>query len=92
MFGMFLKKEIVIRGWQFHNAKINRVSWSSNSLHLVSGGLDGSVYIWSVQNPTNRIHFKDAHKGGVNDVVFISDNVVASAGQDCALKTWTINF
>lgn len=86
------KKEIVVKGWQFHNAKITRVTWAPDSIHLASASVDGAIFIWDAQNPGNRIHVKDAHKGGSADVIFVSDNVIASGGQDCGLKTWNITY
>jgi WD40 repeat protein len=59
---------------------------------LVSGALDGSIYVWSVQEPSKRVAIKDAHRGGVNATLFIDANTVASAGQDCTVKTWNIKF
>jgi len=83
-------KEIKIQGWQFHTARVNRINWSTNSQNVVSGSLDGSIYVWSVIEPSKRITVKDAHRGGVNDVVFLDEFTIASVGQDCTLKTWSL--
>jgi len=85
-------KSIKIQGWQFHSARVNRLAWAATSLHLVSGSLDGSIYVWSVEEPLKRVTVKDAHRGGVNDVAFLDANTVVSCGQDCTVKTWTIKF
>jgi len=86
------KNEIKIQGWVFHNARVNSLAWSPDSLHVVSGSLDSSLYIWDVQNPSKRIAVKDAHHGGVNSCLWLDNNTVASAGQDCTVKTWTITY
>jgi len=86
------KKEIIIKGWQFHNAKINRLAWAPDGIHLASCGLDGFIFVWNIQKPDTHLTQKDAHKGGVNDLLFVSNNLLASVGQDCALKTWTITY
>jgi len=83
-------KQIVIQGWQFHTARINRINWSADSQRIVSASLDGCIYLWSVAEQSKRIAVKDAHRGGVNDVVFLDENTVASVGQDCTLKTWKL--
>jgi WD40 repeat protein len=84
--------QVKVQGWVFHTAKVNSLAWTPDSLHLASAGLDGNVYIWDVQRTDKRVQIKDAHRGGVNAVVWLDDNTVASAGQDCTIKTWTITF
>jgi WD40 repeat protein len=84
--------QIKVQGWVFHTAKVNSLAWTPDSLHLASAGLDGNVFIWDVQKTDRRVHIKDAHRGGVNAVVWLDDHTVASAGQDCAIKTWTVQF
>jgi len=84
--------QIAIQGWQFHTARVNRINWSSDSAHIVSGALDGAIYVWNVQQTGKRVNVKDAHRGGVNDVVFLDNNTVGSVGQDCTFKTWKITY
>jgi len=81
-----------VQGWVFHTAAVNCLGWAPDSVHLVSGALDNNIIIWDVQKTDKRIIVKDAHRGGVNGVVFLDGNTVASAGQDCTVKTWTVNF
>jgi len=82
--------EIKIEGWVFHSARVNDIAWTSDSLHLASASLDGSLYVWSIQNPLKRIAIKDAHRGGVNNVAWLNDNTLLSSGQDCTIKSWSI--
>jgi WD40 repeat protein len=84
--------QIKIQGWVYHTARVNSIAWSPDSLHLVSGGLDGNVYVWDVQNTQKRIFIKDAHRGGVNSVLWVDGNTIASAGQDCTIKSWSLKF
>lgn len=86
------KYEVKVNGWVFHNARVNGIAWSPDSKHVASGSLDNTVYIWDVEAPTKRIHIKDAHNGGVNTVLWIDNNKIASAGQDCTIKTWSLTF
>jgi WD40 repeat protein len=85
-------RSIKIQGWVFHTARVTSLAWHANSKYIASGGLDSNVYVWSVEDPTKRIFIRGAHHGGVNDVAWVEDNVLASAGQDSSLKTWTIKF
>jgi len=85
-------KDIKVSGWVFHTARINSLAWSPDSVHVVSGSLDQNLIVWNVNEPTNRIVIKGAHHGGVNSVAWIDNNTIASAGQDCSWRTWTVKF
>jgi len=84
------KNDVKISGWVYHTARVNSICWSPDSKHLVSGSLDGHLFVWSVNDPLKRIQIKGAHFGGVNNVLWLDDTTVASAGQDCTLRTWKI--
>lgn len=47
--------------WGFHNAKVNCVAWSPNSLMVASGSLDTNIIIWSVDNPAKHIIIKSKY-------------------------------
>ncbi len=79
-----------VEGWVFHNARVTSLAWSSDSKFIVSGALDSHVYVWNVAEPSKHIAIKTANRGGVNSVLWVDNNTVASAGLDCAVKTWTI--
>jgi WD40 repeat protein len=82
--------KLLIEGWIFHTATVNSIDWNPDGVHLASGGLDGCLYVWSTANPGNRAFFKGAHPGGCNVVVWAGPTLLASAGQDCSLKTWDV--
>eukprot|EP00727_Mastigamoeba_balamuthi_P005604 m51a1_g1663 putative wd40 repeat-containing protein (604) ;mRNA; f:376123-378700 len=82
--------KVVVDGWIFHTASVNSLSWHADGVHLASGGLDGSLYVWSTAAKDKRAYLKIAHPGGVNVVAWVNDTTLASAGQDCALKTWEV--
>jgi WD40 repeat protein len=84
------KKEPIITGWVFHTARVNALSWSPSGKHLVSGSLDGHLFVWSVDQPLKRIQMKGAHPGGVNNALWLDDITVASSGMDCTIKTWKV--
>jgi len=81
-----------IDGLKYHSSKPVSLSWAASSLHFVSAGLDGSIFVWSVEKPENRIHVKDAHKGGISEAVWVNPTTVASVGIDACIKTWTVKF
>jgi len=85
-------KKVLIDEWVHHTSRINSIAFSPDSRHVVSGGLDRVVFVWTVAEPSKRITIKDAHHAGVTAVLFIDDNTVISAGQDCSLKTWTLTY
>lgn len=81
-----------VSGWVFHSARVNSLAWSPDSVHLATAGLDTNIIVWNVVETGSRILLKGAHSGGVKDLLWTDDNTVASVGQDCALKTWSITF
>jgi WD40 repeat protein len=81
---------IVEEGWCFHTGSVKSIAWSPNSERLASGSLDQCVFIWSMSNRSERIRIPNAHRGGVNVVAWLDDTTVASAGQDCAWKSWSV--
>jgi WD40 repeat protein len=85
-------RTIKIQGWVFHTARVTSLSWHPSSKYIASGGLDSNVYVWNTEETGKRVFIRGAHHGGVNDVVWVEDNVLASAGQDCTVKTWNIKF
>eukprot|EP00013_Stygamoeba_regulata_P012926 CAMPEP_0177678464 /NCGR_PEP_ID=MMETSP0447-20121125/29021_1 /TAXON_ID=0 /ORGANISM="Stygamoeba regulata, Strain BSH-02190019" /LENGTH=602 /DNA_ID=CAMNT_0019187465 /DNA_START=146 /DNA_END=1954 /DNA_ORIENTATION=+ len=76
--------------WCFHTATIKSVAFSPNGLRVASGSLDQNIRIWNLEDPMQRDVIKLAHRGGVNGVVWLDDSTIASCGQDCTLKTWTV--
>jgi len=82
--------------WSFHTARINSLSWTPDSKHVVSGSLDTDINIWSVANPSKRICIKNAVMGGVHTVSWLetseSKGVIAAAGADPSIRTWEVTF
>jgi WD40 repeat protein len=82
--------EVSISRWSAHTARVTGIDWRADGEFAASGGLDTSVWIWSVEKPGRRISKTAAHKEGVNGVQWIGDDKVASAGADGAIKIWKV--
>ncbi|KAJ6487813.1 WD40 repeat-like protein [Mycena sanguinolenta] len=91
------EKKLITARWSFHSARVNSLTWTSDSKHCASGSLDTHVYVWSVDNPTRNIALKNAGPGGVNAVLWVGGGVgkggtLASAGADGCVRVWGIVF
>jgi WD40 repeat protein len=84
--------ELQITQWVFHSARVNCVNWSPSGQHVVSGGLDRDIYVWSIERPTKYIAIKNVHQGGVSGVSFVDDSTILSVGNDSTLKTFALNY
>eukprot|EP01133_Synstelium_polycarpum_P013409 gene13409-15793_t len=78
--------------WVNHSARINSIVWTSDSHHLISGGLDSSIFVWDLQKAGSPIQVRNSHPGGINEIVTITDDQIATCGNDGAIKMWTIAF
>jgi len=79
--------------WSFHSARVNTLSWTADSLHCASGALDTHIYIWSVRKPSKKIAITNAVPGGVNAVLWVSDEGrLAGTGADAAVRVWQVTF
>ncbi|KKF95204.1 putative WD repeat-containing protein C9G1.05 [Ceratocystis platani] len=79
--------------WSAHTARVTSIAWNAESSHAVSGSLDSSVYLWSLEKPGNRISAANAHKDGVHGVAWVEgDSKIISSGADAALKLWNFEL
>ncbi|EHL03488.1 putative Uncharacterized WD repeat-containing protein C9G1.05 [Glarea lozoyensis 74030] len=76
--------------WSAHTARVTCIAWNDEETHAVSGGLDTNVFVWSLKAPGKRVKAANAHKDGVNGVVWVGSGKVASSGGDAALKIWKV--
>ena len=98
---IFLKKlthspfKILTSRWVNHSARINSLSWTSDSQYCASGSLDTHVYVWSVAKPTKSTAVRNAGPGGVNAVLWLEggkDGRLVSAGADACVRVWEVKF
>jgi WD40 repeat protein len=83
--------EVATDRWSAHTARIQSIAWNAAGTHAVSGGLDTNVHVWSLAQPGKRVKAANAHKDGVNGVVWIGEGKIASVGGDAAVKTWKVD-
>ena len=63
----------------------------ADSTKLLSGSLETNVIVWDLVKGTDaRIVLKNTHIGGVNAVLFLSDNTFVTAGADCCVRRWSL--
>ncbi|KAF5389602.1 hypothetical protein D9757_004234 [Collybiopsis confluens] len=89
--------DLITSRWSYHSARVNSLSWTSDSKHCASGSLDTHVYIWNVAKPLKNIAIKNAGSGGVNGVLWIDGGdgktgKLASSGADACVKVWEVTF
>jgi WD40 repeat protein len=79
--------------WCFHRLRINALAWSRNDSILASGSEDDSIFVWSLEQKSKRIHYPFAHRGGVTDIDFIhsmSGTMLLSVGNDGCINLWDL--
>lgn len=85
---------VVTTRWAFHNGRVEDAEWTSDSKFLLSGGLDSSVFVYSVARPMKVLKFPLAHQNGVSGVKWVdySKGFFVSTGSDGVVRTWTADF
>lgn len=77
--------------WGFHSARVNCVSWSPDSLRVVSGSLDTALIVWNVTTPNKHLIIKNAHpQSQITGVCWVDDETIVSVGQDANTRVWTV--
>ena len=78
--------------WCFHLQKITAIAWSADDSVIATGGMDDSIYLWSIAKKMKRIHYQFAHRGGVTGLTFRKDNgQLVSAGLDSCVVQWDVS-
>jgi len=76
----------------FHLQKIAALAWSQDDEVVASGGVDDSIYLWSIEKK-KRLHYQFAHRGGVVGLAFKTDTpgmTLVSAGKDSCIVSWNV--
>jgi len=83
-------RQVKIKDWVYHTARIDALAFSPSSSHVATGGLDQTIIVWSLESPEKRITIKGAHQGGITEIVWLDNTTIASTGQDCTIRTWNV--
>lgn len=83
---------VVTTRWAFHSSRVFAAAWTADSQHLVSGGLDCGLFVYSVARPSKVLKLPLAHQGGVTGLAWLDTTTFASTGLDGAVKTWLVDL
>lgn len=97
-------RDIKTSRWSFHTGKINAISWRPQSDDsadgaeeeeedlVATGSLDTHIIIYSVKRPMKIVKYLNAHKDGVNNVMWQDNDHIVSTGNDACIKTWELQL
>lgn len=78
-----------IKTYGDHKIPIERVVFSLDNKHIISGDFNGQVYFWN-KNSDAPVHEKKAHNNRINNISFSNDGrFMATASSDRTAKVWT---
>jgi len=76
-----------------HSARVDKVRFTPGSgEYLLSASLDSSFILWNITTGKRVVEQRNAHNGGVKDVVFIDHQSFLTTGQDIMIKGWSVRF
>jgi len=85
-------KSLIGRGsWCFHLQRVTCLAWSPDDSVVASGGLDDSIYLWSLSKKMKRVHYPYAHRGGLTGLAFVGDRELLSVGADSVVNRWDVS-
>ena len=85
-----LNGELAYKGLVFHTSRITAIDWCEDSMHLITASVDSSIIIWDLNTPTKPQRLTHAHRGTVNDIVYIGENQFVSVGDDACVRVWQL--
>jgi len=73
-----------------HNGAVSCFAVSDDGAFVVSGSVDGSLAVWSVEDGEKIGSISSAHAGGVTAVAIANETCVLSAGADGCVRAWEV--
>ncbi|MCX7607242.1 MAG: hypothetical protein N2170_08275 [Bacteroidia bacterium] len=70
-----------------HGSALNALAWHPGGRLLATGGRDKQIHVWDVVNRERRLTLQ-GHQRSVNALLWITPDVLASAGDDGLIKVW----
>eukprot|EP01126_Amoeba_proteus_P026130 TRINITY_DN2590_c0_g2_i16.p1 TRINITY_DN2590_c0_g2~~TRINITY_DN2590_c0_g2_i16.p1 ORF type:complete len:593 (-),score=124.14 TRINITY_DN2590_c0_g2_i16:125-1903(-) len=80
----------VCKDWG-HSARVDKVRFSPDGVHVASASLDSSFMIWNLSTRNRVFEQRNAHNGGVKDLVWVNANTLLTTGQDIVIKSWNFS-
>lgn len=82
--------------WVYHTGKVVDAKWSHDSKFLLSGGLDSSITIYSIDKISRVLQSPLAHQSGISRVEWLElegfNGKISTTGFDGAVKIWDIDL
>ncbi|XP_067845802.1 WD repeat-containing protein 1 [Heptranchias perlo] len=76
-----------------HHAKVVCIGWSPDNQHFATGGMDGLVFIWTLNNPNKRFKISDTHRlYHVSCIAWLDEHTLVTTSHDACVKQWSITF
>jgi WD repeat-containing protein 1 (actin-interacting protein 1) len=73
-----------------HTARVDAIAFDPTGTRFASGGMDGSLVVWTVRSDEDPLRELSAHRGGVTGVGFSDAATLVSSGSDSCLRSWTL--
>lgn len=83
--------QLITSHW-FHSGRVLLLAWAADGRHCASGTLDTHVYACSMDTPGRNIALHNAAAGGVSAVFWLNATMLAGAGADGCVRTWSVTF
>ncbi|GCB62229.1 hypothetical protein scyTo_0013042 [Scyliorhinus torazame] len=76
-----------------HHAKALCISWSPDNQHFATGGMDGLIFIWTLNDRNKIFKIPDAHRlYHINCIAWLDEHTLVSSSPDACVKQWTITY
>ncbi|SCU92312.1 LAFA_0F09450g1_1 [Lachancea sp. 'fantastica'] len=87
-------KSVKTSRWAFHSGKITSMSWRPTGSDeeddlIATASLDTHLMIYSVKKPMKTVKHLNAHKDGINAVVWDGESTLFTAGGDSCIRKWS---